>query len=271
MPLVKNNNNLLVIRLILLFLALLSPACSHKDEENIFVSASLSLKAPLLEVAELYLQANPTVNIIFNFGSSGILKQEIFTGIPADIFISSSTQPMDALLEHNMVLKSWPRILCSDELALIVRSSNYSITTFDDLLEPAVEQIAVGEGKFTSLGYYTYSLLDNLNWLEVLKPKLVYAKDSIQALTYLKREDVDAAIGYASTVVHEESVKIAVLAPQSAYPKIHFYIALLKKAEPLAECGDFALFLLSENSRKIFEYHGFELNGDAHNYQQFKR
>lgn len=264
--------NPLAINTLIAFCALFFlSGCSHNDEDTIFVSASVTLKPPLLEITELYLKTTPSANIVFNFGSSGILKQEILTGIPADIFISSSAMPMASLKQEGLMINSWPRVLCSDELALIIRDDSYYINSFDDLLEPMVEKIAVGEGKFTSLGYYTYTLLDNLGWIEDLMPKFVYAKDGVQALTYLKRGHVDAAISYASAVSRDDAVKLAAPAPQDNYPHIHFYIAMLKEAAPLAEAGDFALFLLSEEARAIFEAYGFNLNGDAHTYQRFKR
>jgi molybdate transport system substrate-binding protein len=265
------NNPLTINTLLALCLSFCSYGCSQKNEETILVSASFTLKPPLLEIAKQYLNIVPTANIVFNFGSSGILKQEILTGIPADIFISSSRMPINSLQDEGLVIKSWPRVLCSDKLALIVRSDTSNINTFNDLLEPRVRRIAVGEGKFTSLGYYTYTLLDNLGWLDALLPKFVYAKDGAQALTFLKRDHVDATISYASAAYMDPFVKIAALAPQEVYPQIHFYIAILKDAAPLAEAGDFALFLLSEDARNIFKAHGFFLNGDAHGYQQFKR
>lgn len=267
----KKCNFLIIKGLMVLMLLSLFAGCSHNDEETIFVSASVTLKPPLLEIAERYLNTDPTANIVFNFGSSGILKQEIITGIPADIFISSSAMPMTSLRKEGLMINSWPRILCSDKLALIVREDSYNIHSFDDLLEPMVDKIAVGEGKFTSLGYYTYTLLNNLEWLEELMPKFVYAKDGVQALTYLKRNHVDAAISYASAVSRDDSIKVAALAPQSDYPPVHFYVAMLKEAAPLAEVGDFALFLLSKEAREIFKDYGFDIDGNAHSYQRFKR
>ncbi|MFM6207848.1 extracellular solute-binding protein, partial [Planktothrix sp.] len=64
---------------------------------NLTISAASSLKDVLNAIAFQYNQENTNLKIIYNFGSSGSLQQQIEQGAPIDIFISASPQQMEAL------------------------------------------------------------------------------------------------------------------------------------------------------------------------------
>ncbi|WP_245590508.1 molybdate ABC transporter substrate-binding protein [Aneurinibacillus terranovensis] len=70
------------------------------------VSAA-SLTDALNELKTSLENEHPEISLIYNFGSSGKLAQQIEQGAPSDIFLSASKKDMDNLQEKNS-LKTIP-------------------------------------------------------------------------------------------------------------------------------------------------------------------
>ena len=61
------------------------------------VFAAASLTESLTEIKTLYEAANPDVELVFNFDSSGTLKTQIQEGAVCDVFISAAPKQMNQL------------------------------------------------------------------------------------------------------------------------------------------------------------------------------
>src|SRR5574337_455235 len=53
---------------------------SAASKQELLVSAAISLKEPLQEIGALFEQRHPEVKVIFNWGASGALQQQIAAG-----------------------------------------------------------------------------------------------------------------------------------------------------------------------------------------------
>ena len=84
---------------LLLFLLSLFSGCAKPQEGEtvLTVFAAASLQETLTELGERYVQEHENVRIVFNFDSSGILKNQIQEGAECDIFISAGQKQMDGL------------------------------------------------------------------------------------------------------------------------------------------------------------------------------
>ena len=71
---------------------------------------------------------------------------------------------------------------------LIVRTGSTGIAGFQDLTKPAVKTVAVGEAQTVPAGKYAQEVLVHFGIYDQLKPKLVFAKDVRQVLTYVETE-----------------------------------------------------------------------------------
>ena len=109
--------------LLLLVAAVGIGGCSSeraKPPTEIHVSAAASLTDALQNIGTKYEAENPSVKIIYNFGSSGALQTQIEQGAPADIFISAAPKQMDALEEKGLLLEGTRHDLLANEVVLIV-------------------------------------------------------------------------------------------------------------------------------------------------------
>src|ERR1700719_2140992 len=75
-----------------------------EPQKEITVSAAISLKDVLDEIATVYRTDVPDTVIHFNLGASGTLQRQIEEGAPVDVFISASKDQMDSLESHGLVL-----------------------------------------------------------------------------------------------------------------------------------------------------------------------
>ena len=84
------------------------------------ISAAASLQDALEELKTTYEQQHNTINILYNFGGSGALQQQILQGAPADLFFSAAEDKFDALVEKEMIDQKQGTDLLANELVLIV-------------------------------------------------------------------------------------------------------------------------------------------------------
>src|SRR5689334_18233115 len=65
------------------------PASAAAKKTELLISAAASLKDSLDVIEKQYEKAHPSINLTFNYGSSGTLQKQIEQGAPADLFYSA--------------------------------------------------------------------------------------------------------------------------------------------------------------------------------------
>lgn len=221
------------------------------------VSAAASLRESLLFIKSLYQKAKPTTEIIYNFGSSGSLQQQIEQGAPVDIFISAALKQMDHLEKKGLIVNDTRKNLLKNKLVLIVPKDNKTISNFKDLASNKVKTIALGEPESVPAGKYAQEVLKYLRILEQVKPKTVYGKDVRQVLNYVATGNADAGIVYLTDAKTSNQVKVVEIAAEKFHSPIVYPIAVIKDSKHIKESKELIRFLLSSQSKKVFEKYGF--------------
>src|SRR5271170_4547702 len=86
-----------MIRKSIAFIAAIFFSCAAAFAGQVTVSAAISLKETLTEIAGIY--QNDTGNTAdLNFGASGTLESQIQQGAPVDLFISASNKEASDLI-----------------------------------------------------------------------------------------------------------------------------------------------------------------------------
>ena len=94
-----------IASLILTVLGLITPGLLWADQE-IMVSAAISLKNAFTDIGKFYEEGHRGVKINFNFGASGDLMKQIQGGAPVAVFASAAQKDMD-ILEQEGLTSSW--------------------------------------------------------------------------------------------------------------------------------------------------------------------
>lgn len=224
---------------------------------NLLVSAAASLKEVLGEIQPLYQKSQSHVDLTFNFGASGALLQQIQQGAPADVFISAAKRQMDTLEQQGGLVPGTRGNLANNQLVLIVPKDSRAVTSFDSLRNPDVKRIAIGEARSVPAGQYAEQVLQKLNLINDVKPKLVYANTVRQVLAAVESGNADAGFVYTTDAKISNQVKVVVTADNSYHSPIAYPMAVLKDSKNIDAAKAFVQYLLSDEAKGVLRKYGF--------------
>lgn len=234
------------------------------EKKELYVFAAASLTESLEEIKAAYEEANPDVEIIYTFDSSGTLKTQIEEGAYADIFISAAQKQMNALdPEKNpeatdKVIDSASRIdLLENKVCLVVpKGSDKDIKTFEDLNTDKVQTIALGNAD-VPVGQYSEEILRNLGSWDAIQGKVTFGSNVKEVTTWVSEGVVDCGIIYKTDaysagldVVYEEDGSH--LETPVIYPA-----ALLQGSSNAEDAGKLLEYFQGPEAMEIFQSVGF--------------
>jgi molybdate transport system substrate-binding protein len=246
--------------LILILLAVggsLTAGPTPQQKHDLTVSAAISMKDALDQIASVYSAARPDTSLHFNLGASGTLQHQIEQGAPVDVFISASPDQMDALQAKDLLLAGTRKDVVKNEVVLIVPAGSAGVSSFQDLLQPSVKVVAIGEPATVPAGKYAAEVLTHLGLFDRIRAKVVLAKDVRQVLTYVDSGNADAGIVYRTDAMISQKVKIAAVAPANSHSPVIYPVAVLKASHDPAAAKEFVAFLVGPQGQAVFEKYGF--------------
>ncbi|WP_404784523.1 molybdate ABC transporter substrate-binding protein [Altericista sp. CCNU0014] len=229
---------------------------SAQANSTLLVSAAASLQTALKAIEPRFAQANPSVKLTYNFGSSGALQQQIEQGAPVDVFVSAAQKQMNALQGKGLILNGTRRNLLSNRLVLIVPlNSTLGLSGFRQLVK--ANKIAVGEPRSVPVGQYAEEVFKNLGLLGQLKSKLVFGNNVRSVLSAVESGNVDAGVVYRTDAKLSNRIKQAAIAPTRLHSPIIYPVAVLKGSKNAAAAKAYVQFLSSDAAKTAFRAYGF--------------
>ncbi len=225
---------------------------------ELHVAAAASLTDAMKELAALYEKEHPNVKLLFNFGSSGALQQAIENGAQTDLFFSAAQKQMDALEKSGDLLEGTRRDLLENEVVLIVpKEGGMDIKSFEDLADPEIAHVALGEPKGVPVGQYSEEILTKLGLLDAVKAKAVYGSDVRQVLSWVETGDADAGLVYATDAAVSDKVKVAAKAPAGSHKPVIYPAVVVKSSANAEAAKEFLAFAQTEAARAVFAKYDF--------------
>lgn len=224
------------------------------------VSAAASLRPALEEIKPLFEASQKNTAVLYNFGSSGALAQQILNGAKVDVFLSANPKQVFALANAGLVRSNDAKLILKNTLVLVVPKGALSVKSLFDLGGAKISKIALGEPKSVPTGLYAVEALKSLNLERALKDKFVFAKDASQVLTYVESANVEAGFVYLSDAMTSAKVDLALKVDPKLHSPIEYVGAPIKASAHFPEAGVFVK-LLFENAkaRDLFTKRGFLL------------
>ncbi|MFY0546235.1 molybdate ABC transporter substrate-binding protein [Brevibacillus sp. H7] len=242
----------------LLILAAMTAGCGRTKEHptELYVLAAASLFDALNELIPLYESSHQDVKLLVTYGSSGSLQKQIEQGAPADLFVSAAPRQMKELTEKQLVDAQLQTNLVSNELVVIVsKAASGSIRQFQDLQAAEVKKLAIGHPETVPAGTYAQQAFTHLGMWEAIQPKVVFAKDVRQVLTYVETGNVDAGIVYKTDALSSDKVKIAATADPGS--PIVYPVGVVKMTKNSGEAAELYHWLQGPVAIQVFEKYGF--------------
>lgn len=232
-------------------------ACSLAMADDLTVSAAASLTNAFKAVAQNFEKQNPGTRVLFNFGASGALLQQIAKGAPVDVFASADQETMDQAQQQGLILASGRRDFVRNTLVLIqAADSSLVLRGLNDLTQAAVQKVAIGNPASVPVGRYAQHALEVAKLWPTVRAKAIPTQNVRQSLDYVARGEVEAGFVYATDVsVMKDKVKVACQVPLKE--SIHYPIAPLANSAHAAQARRFVAYVLSAEGQTTLAQFGF--------------
>ncbi len=228
--------------------------------QELTLSVAISMKEAVEDIGRRFLQSHPGVRLLYNFGGSGELQNQIEAGAPVDVFVSAANRQMDELDRKSLLLPGSRRTFARNALSVIVPvGERLMITRAADLVDPRVQRIAIGNPKTVPAGQYAEESLRTLRLWEALHAKLVFGENVRQVLEYVARGEVEAGFVYATDVAGRRGlVREAFRPPQSSYAPVVYPAAVVAASRHPALGQAFIAMLVSREGQSVLARFGFQ-------------
>ena len=244
---------------------------ANAESGDLVVFAAASMTETLTEIAEMYKEVAPNVNITYNFDSSGKLLTQISEGADCDLFISAAPQQMNAmdgsLIDDkdknpdglDLIVTDSRIALLENTVTLAVPEGNpKGIESFDqlaELLKSGDIMLAIGNSD-VPVGQYTEKIFAYYGLDEAaLTDCLTYGNNVKEVTTQVSEASTDCGIIYATdaysaglTVVDSATAEMC---GQVIYP------AAVLKGEKEEAAQAFLDYLQTADAMSVFESVGF--------------
>jgi len=238
-----------------LFLCL--PSCNAK-EDQIMVFAASSLVEVLAPIGDSFAEQEG-VPIVFNFGGSDSLAQQIQRGAEADVYLSAGDQPMDTLESEGFLLSNTRRNILTNQLVLVSRQdSNLDYNTAEIFASSKISRVAVTDPSLAPAGRYSVTALEKIGVWEHILEKVIFAPNVRATLSYVESGNADIGIVYRTDSTNRNRLQVVFEFPKDSYGPIIYPAAVLKDSSNKEVAFRFITFLSDNKARTEFKDHNFE-------------
>lgn len=203
------------------------------------------------------------IEVVFNFGSTGQLTQQIEQGAPVDVFAAANQSYIDDLDQAGLVIPDTVALYAQGRITIWTRADNpLSFSTINDLTQDGVTRIAIANPEHAPYGVAAREALESAGLWETLLPKLILGENVAQTLQYAETGNVDVAIVALSLSIAAGDEGRYVLLPAELHNPLDQALAVVGSTEHEAEARQFAAFVNSEAGREVMRRYGFILPGE---------
>jgi molybdate transport system substrate-binding protein len=234
-----------------------------QQSDSITVSAAISLKdaldelGPIFQIQQHRQNGGSGTAVTYNYGGSGTLARQIEQGAPVDVFFSAAEKQMDELAAQGLIVADTRHDVVGNALVLIAPAQAATPHSFQDLTNPAVKALALGETSTVPAGMYARQTLEHLGLFAALEKKVVYAKDVRAVLTYVETGNADAGLVYQTDANTSTKVRVVAVAPADSHDPILYPAAVLRNSKNKPAAHAFLEFLQGPDARAVFQKYGF--------------
>jgi molybdate transport system substrate-binding protein len=221
------------------------------------VAAAANLTDVFAEVGRAF-KAKTSIDVVFDYGPTAELAQQIDNGAPFDLFAAADTEHVDSLVTSRKLTAASRAVYAVGQLALwIPKGEQSGIRELKDLARQQVRFISVAQPELAPYGQATIEALKNSHIWEAVQAKVVYASSISQAKQMAASGNADAAFTAYSLVLHDGGTVLKI--DPYLYHPIEQAIAIVARSTRIDEAKQFRSFLLGSVGRTILANSGYLL------------
>jgi molybdate transport system substrate-binding protein len=253
----------LLLNVVLLLLSLTTSFAQETRTLTVFAAASLT--DAFEEIATEFESANPSVEVVYNFGGSSALATQLVEGASGDIFASANARQMQ-LVEEAGLLGGTPRTFVKNRLVVVVPVDNpANIETLADLSNEGVKLVVAAPD--VPVREYTETMLDRMSanplygegFKSTVLGNVVSEEDNVrQVVVKVALGEADAGIVYLSDITQDVSTEVQTLPIPDLFNTIATYPIAALADSPNPELAQaFVDYVLSDVGQDILVEWGF--------------
>lgn len=229
----------------------------REPEPALTVAAAANLTDVFGEVGRAF-QAKTGIAVVFSYGSTAQLSQQIENGAPFDLFASADREHVDSLVASKKLTADSRAIYALGQLALWIPNGDKSgVRELKDLAGPQIRFIAVAQPELAPYGRAAVETLKNARLWEISRPKLVYANSISMAKQMATTGNADAALTAYSLLLGASGLVVKV--DPGLYRPIEQALAIVASSPRIQDAARFRSFLLGPEGRTILSQRGYLL------------
>ena len=198
------------------------------------------------------------MDVVFSYGSTAQLAQQIENGAPFDVFAAADTEHVDGLVKSGKLTAASRATYARGQLALwIPKGEQMGVHELKDLGNAKIRFIAIAQPSLAPYGQAAVEALQSAHLYDGLQPKFVYGNTINLAKQLAASGNADACFTAYSLVLHESGTVIKV--DPDLYKPIEQALAIVAASQRLPDAQKFNEFLLGPEGRSILAKSGYIL------------
>jgi molybdate transport system substrate-binding protein len=228
-----------------------STSASRSVTGTINVFAAASLQEAFTKLGGQFETANPGTTVVFNFGPSSGLAEQIGQGAPADVFASASTKNMDTVVTDGAA--ATPTDFAANKMEIAVPPDNPAgIASVADLARKGVK-VALCQAQ-VPCGAAALQVFDTA---KVTVTPVTQELDVKAALSKVSLGEVDAGVVYVTDVRAAGNKVRGIRIPEDVNASTTYPIASLTGSTNKAMARAFVDYVLSPHGVTVLTAAGF--------------
>lgn len=221
-------------------------------EPKLLVAAAADLVKVLPEIGAEFKKRSGQA-VVFSFGASGILAQQIGSGAPFDAFLSADRQYIERLASDGHLAPGSRTVYAKGRLVLW--SARLPLKSLEDLLDPRIRRVALANPGYAPYGRAARQALEREGlWLS-LQPKIVIAENIRHTLEMAESGNVEAALTALSLTNNAGGFSWTV--PDRLHEPLIQEAAVIARSRHQTQAQAFVQFLAGPEARPILARYGF--------------
>lgn len=239
-------------------------ACGIGAERPRLVVAAASDLRFVFEEMEAPFEARCECDLVFTFGSSGLISTQISQGWDVDAFASADTAYVETLDEQGLLLSDTAQLYAIGRIVLAVPgSSALEPESMDDLRRPEIKAVAIANPEHAPYGRAAKEALESAGLWDAVQGRLVLGENASLATQFVETGNAEAGIVPLSLVVQGENVLRYVLIDASLHEPLMQVAAVTRASRQPGLAIAFLDFVNGDEGRELMRQYGFLLPDEA--------
>lgn len=247
-------------RSFLLLLALATAGCGGRanapTRPKLNVATAANLTRAFGELGEIF-ERDTGIHVIFSFGATAQLAQQIEHGAPFDVFAAADTEHIDELARKDLILPSTRAIYARGKLVLWVPEARVPVKHIEDLARAGVTHVAIANPQLAPYGRAAVETLHALRLWETVQPKIVYGQNISTTTQYAATGNADAAFT-ALALVPDKARGRKIEVPENLHAPLDQAIGVVRGTAKPDQARKFVEFITGAKAREVLKQYGYE-------------